>query len=156
MLHVVRTLLLVPAEWASSHFLIITDVSFDLCEAQSRQIQFLAHTQTQTAVSVFGLIFWNEERCLRNWQPPPVPLKYWGVEKLQGGRDSSFGIATRYGLDSPGIEYRWWAIFSVSVQTGPEAHPTPCTMVTGPFTGVKRPGGVVLTAHPRLQCRGLK
>ena len=72
------------------------------------------------------------------------------------GRDSSFGIATRYGLDSPGIEYRWWAIFSVSVQTGPEAHPTPCTMVTGPFTGVKRPGGVVLTAHPRLQCRGLK
>jgi hypothetical protein len=23
------------------------------------------------------------------------------------GRDSSVGIATRYGLDGPGIEYRW-------------------------------------------------
>jgi hypothetical protein len=24
------------------------------------------------------------------------------------GRDSSVGIATRYGLDGPGIESRWW------------------------------------------------
>jgi hypothetical protein len=30
-------------------------------------------------------------------------------------RDSSVGIATRYGLDGPGIEYRLWTRFSVPV-----------------------------------------
>jgi hypothetical protein len=34
------------------------------------------------------------------------------------GRESSVGIATRYGLDGPGIESRWEARFSVPVQTG--------------------------------------
>ena len=33
------------------------------------------------------------------------------------------GIATGYGLDGPGIESRWGARFSASVQTGPGAHP---------------------------------
>ena len=40
-----------------------------------------------------------------------------------GGRESSAGIATRYRLDGPGIEYRWGAKFSVPAQTGPGAHP---------------------------------
>ena len=31
------------------------------------------------------------------------------------GRDSSVGIATRYGLDGPGIESRWGARFSAPV-----------------------------------------
>ena len=62
------------------------------------------------------------------------------------GRDSSVGIATRYGLDGPGIESRWGARFSVPVQTGRRAHPASCTVGTGTFPGVKRPGcGVV---HP--------
>jgi hypothetical protein len=56
------------------------------------------------------------------------------------GRDSSVGIATRYGLDGPGIESRWGARFSATVQTGPEAHPASYTMGTGSFPGVKRPG----------------
>jgi hypothetical protein len=34
------------------------------------------------------------------------------------GRDSSVGIATRYGMDGPGIESRWRARFSAPVQTG--------------------------------------
>jgi hypothetical protein len=38
------------------------------------------------------------------------------------GPDSSVGIATRYGLDGPGIESRWGARFSAHVQTGPGAH----------------------------------
>jgi hypothetical protein len=29
------------------------------------------------------------------------------VNGLKGGRDSSVGIATDYGLDGPGIESRW-------------------------------------------------
>jgi hypothetical protein len=44
------------------------------------------------------------------------------------GRDSSVGIATRYGLDVPGIESQWWARFSVLVQTGLGAHPASYTM----------------------------
>ena len=52
------------------------------------------------------------------------------------GRVGSVGIATRYGLDSPGIEYRWGVRFSSPVQTGPGAHPASCTMGTGD----KRPG----------------
>ena len=53
-------------------------------------------------------------------------------------RDSSVGIATRYGLGSPGIESRWGEKFSAPVQTGPVAHPASCTMGTGSFRGVKR------------------
>ena len=56
------------------------------------------------------------------------------------GRDSSVGIATRYGLDGPGIESRWGARFSAPVQTGPGTHPAYSTKSTGSFPGVKRPG----------------
>jgi len=62
------------------------------------------------------------------------------------GRDGSVGIATRYGLDGPGIEGLWGARFFVPVQTGPGAHPASYTMGTGSFPGVKRPGRVV--DHP--------
>ena len=55
------------------------------------------------------------------------------------GRDSSVGIATRYGLDDAGIESRWEARLSATVQTGPGAHPASYTMGTGSFPGVKRP-----------------
>ena len=47
------------------------------------------------------------------------------------GRHRSFGLATRYGLDDPGIESRWGARFSAPVQTGPGTHPTSYTMGTG-------------------------
>ena len=64
------------------------------------------------------------------------------------GRDSSVGIATRYGLDGPWIESRCGggARFSAPVQTGPGAHPASCTMGTGSFLGVKRQGRGV--EHP--------
>jgi hypothetical protein len=56
------------------------------------------------------------------------------------GRDSSVGIATRYGLDGPVIESRWRARFSAPVQTGPPAHTASCRMGTGSFPGLKWPG----------------
>ena len=56
------------------------------------------------------------------------------------GRDSSVGIATRYGLDGPGIESRWGASFSAPVHTGPGAHPASYTMGTGSFPGGNWPG----------------
>ena len=43
------------------------------------------------------------------------------------GRDSSVGIATRYGLEGPGIEFRW----GVGGETGPGAHPASYTIGTG-------------------------
>ena len=56
------------------------------------------------------------------------------------GRDSSVGIATRYGLDVQGIESRWEARFPTPVQTGRGAHPARYTMGTVSLPGVKRPG----------------
>jgi hypothetical protein len=56
---------------------------------------------------------------------------------------SVVGIATRYGLNDPGIESRWEAKFSVPVQTGPLAHTTSYTMSTESIPGVKRSGCVV-------------
>ena len=57
-----------------------------------------------------------------------------------GRRDSSVGIATRYGLEDPGVESRWGTRFSPLVQTGPGAQPPSYTVGTGSFSGVKRPG----------------
>jgi len=56
------------------------------------------------------------------------------------GRDGTVGIATRYGLDGPGIESRWRARLSAPVQTGPGTHPASYTMGTVSFPGVKRLG----------------
>ena len=53
-------------------------------------------------------------------------------------RDSSVGLATRYGLDGPGIE-SLGVRFSAPVQTGPGAHPASYRMGTGSLPGVKRP-----------------
>jgi len=63
------------------------------------------------------------------------------------------GIATDYGLDGPGIEYRWRRDF-LRIQTGPGTNPASCTMGTGSFPRVKCGRGVLLTTHP-FYCRGL-
>ena len=69
-------------------------------------------------------------------------------------RNSSVGIATRYGLDGPEIESRWVATFSAPVQTGPGAHPASYTMGTGSFPGIKRTGRGV--DHPPLSSADVK
>ena len=56
------------------------------------------------------------------------------------GRDSSVGIATSYGLDGPGIEFRWEVRFPASIQTGSEAHPASYTLGTGSLPGGKAAG----------------
>ena len=81
---------------------------------------------------------------------------YKNFSKSLDGRDSSVGIATRYGLDCPDIESRGGGgRFSAPAQTGPGAHPASCTIGTGSFLGVKRPGRCA-DPHPHLQCRVLK
>ena len=56
------------------------------------------------------------------------------------GRNSSVGIATRYGLNGPGIESRCGARFSTPIKTNPGAHPASYTMGTGLFPGGKTAG----------------
>jgi hypothetical protein len=62
------------------------------------------------------------------------------VRKLIGRLGSSVGIATglRAGRSGDGIPVG--ARFFTHVQTDPEAHPSSCTVGTGSFPGVKRPG----------------
>jgi hypothetical protein len=74
--------------------------------------------------------------------------------KLYGRRDSVVGIATRYGLEDPGIESRWVEI-SALIQTG--SGPPPSFLYNGyrVFPGGKGGRGVMLTTHtllvPRLR-----
>jgi hypothetical protein len=70
------------------------------------------------------------------------------------GRDSVENIATRYVLDSPGIESRWRARFSAPVQTGPAAHPASYTMGTVSFPGLKKSGNGI--GNPSHQVLSLK
>jgi hypothetical protein len=70
------------------------------------------------------------------------------------GLDNPVGIATRYGLDGPGIESRWRRDFPHPSR--PDLGPTqpPIQWVPGLFPGVKRPGrGVDHPPHlaPKLK-----
>ena len=56
------------------------------------------------------------------------------------GRDSSVGIATRYGLHGPGIESRWGRDFSHPSRQALGPIQPPIQWVPGLFLGVKRPG----------------
>ena len=73
---------------------------------------------------------------------------------LDGSRDSSVSIATELLAGRSGDGIPVGARFSSPVQTGSEACPASCTMGTGSFSGVKRPGrGVDHAPHlaPRLK-----
>jgi len=74
-------------------------------------------------------------QCMRKYSPYFRTLSVSSV-----GRVSSVGIATRYGLDGPGIESWWGARFSTRVQTGPGGYLASYKMDTGSFPGIKRPG----------------
>jgi hypothetical protein len=70
------------------------------------------------------------------------------------GRDSSVGIAIRFGMDGPRIESRWEARFSAPVQIGPGASPVSYTMGTESFPGVKRQKRGI--DHPRQSSAEVK
>jgi hypothetical protein len=54
------------------------------------------------------------------------------------GQDSVVGIATRYGLDGPGIEFRWGRDFPYPSRPALGAYPASCTM--GLFPGGEAAG----------------
>ena len=72
-----------------------------------------------------------------------------------GARDSSVGIATRYGLDGPGIESRWGGDFPHPSR--PTLGPTqpPVQWVPGLSRG-ESGRDVVLTTHPHLSAAVMK
>jgi hypothetical protein len=59
------------------------------------------------------MVFWDvttcglNERCQRNALRKKEREDIFYIRCQEGGRDSSVGIVTRYGLDGPGIESRW-------------------------------------------------
>ena len=61
---------------------------------------------------------------------------------------SAVGIATRYELDGWGDRIPLVARFSAPIHTGPGAYPATCTLGTGSFQGVKRPGRGVVHSPP--------
>jgi hypothetical protein len=70
-------------------------------------------------------------------QPNPVCTPHTPLPER--GPGSSVGIATGYRLDGLGIE-SWWGRDFSQIRTSPGAHLAFCTMGTGSFLGVKRPG----------------
>jgi hypothetical protein len=69
--------------------------------------------------------------------------------QTKGSRGSVVGIATRYGLEGPGIESQWGEIF----RTCPDRLRGPPSLLYNGyrvFPGGKRGRGVMLTTHPLL------
>jgi len=68
------------------------------------------------------------------------------------GRDNSVGIATRYGLDGPGIKSRWGRDFPHPSRPALGTTQPPVQRETGLARG-ERGRGVALTTHPHLASR---
>jgi hypothetical protein len=74
------------------------------------------------------------------------------VQDMRRSQDSAVGIATRYGLEGPGIESRWGEIF----RTYPDRLQDPPNLLYNGyrvFPGGKGGRGVMLTTHPLLVLR---
>jgi hypothetical protein len=72
--------------------------------------------------------------------------------KRYRSRGGSVGIATRYGLEGPGIESRWWRDFPHLSRPALKPTQPPVQWVPGHSRG-KGGRGVVLTTHRHLVCR---
>ena len=56
---------------------------------------------------------------------------------MSWGRDSSIGIANRYGLDGPGVEFRWGRDFPHPSRPALGPTQSPIQLVPGLFPGGK-------------------
>jgi len=74
-------------------------------------------------------------------------INFLSLLEIKVGRDSSVGIAIRYGLEGPGIGSRWGRDFPHPSRLALGPTQPPIQWVPGLFPGVKRPVRVVDT-HP--------
>ena len=79
---------------------------------------------------------WRHLYCFRTIMEMWINL----APQVYVDRDSSVGIATRYGLEGPGIESRWGRDFPRQSRPALGAHSASYIMGTGSFPGAKRPG----------------
>ena len=89
-----------------------------------------------------------------SWGPRPLPAhrpqQFVPASPVPPACTAVFRVQENYSADSTG-----WTVrgsnsgMGVTVQTGPGAHLASCTMGTGSFPGVQRPGPA-LTTHPYL------
>ena len=80
-------------------------------------------------------------------------MKYFTLLTVCGGRDSSVGIGTRYGLDGPGIESRCGRDFPRPSRPALGSTQPPVKWVPGLSRGSSG-RGVLLTTHPPPKRRG--
>ena len=100
---------------------------------------------------------WNKSRTASNGRILlRRPTLYQSCSAMEEEvRNSSIGIATRYGLDDPGIQCRWGARSSASVQNEPATHAASYKMrIRSLSPEVKRPGRGV--EHPSASRAGVK
>ena len=92
---------------------------------------FLPYIYCVCTIGTYTYVHTNIYTTSRVFQPRICTV----LTRAGVGRDNSVGIATRYGLDDPGIECRCGARFSAAVQTGPVVHPASYSMGTRSFPG---------------------
>ena len=95
--------------------------------------------------SIFSIPFRIISNMLLHTRCTPWKLSQTHTELLEGkpkgrGRNGSVGIATRYGLDDPGIKSQWGREFPHPFRPALGPNKPPITRRTGSFPGVKRPG----------------
>jgi hypothetical protein len=83
-------------------------------------------------------------------------LDYQMVHVLTCGPGSVAGIATGYGLDSPGIESQWGPDFPHLSRLALGPTQPPVQWLPGLSRGLKSGWGVTLTPHPLLVPLGMK
>ena len=88
----------------------------------------------KTLRSIETSVYWSRRRFIHEDQNIYFLFTYlfiYGLFTNGGGRSSSVGVATLYGLEGPGIESRWGTRFTAPDQPGPGAHLASYTVGTG-------------------------
>jgi hypothetical protein len=112
------------------------------------------HIYTKTIRRTTQITTHRTTQLTTNWEEcGPCPIfaiyEYILAFVLQREPGSVVGIATRYGLEGPGIESRWGEIF----RTYPDRLQGPPSLLykgSGVFPGGKGGRGMMLTTHPLL------
>ena len=137
---------------------------YSLLSAKSRISQYSIQSEQSTAWtdpqkgSHFFLPFpvrFLSQDILRGTRPTPtinLAQIFCLLTQLVGGRDSSAGIATAYGLDGPGIESQWRQDFPHPSRAALGPIQPPIQWVPG-LSRRESGRGVALNTHPHLAPR---